>query len=587
LPLSYGTAPISPFFYEQYGIVHTVVTSDYQTAHRFGQLGLMLSERPEYAAARGPVLFIYAGFNSHWCRPIAESIEHFRLGVSAGLDSGDPMHAAYCVGVGTAYRIYAGEPLDQLAADLPGYRAVLTASNDFINLGFLAISERTVACLRGETERFGSMDGAAFTEAEFEATAPPPVAAMYGAHKAMLRYLSGASAEALEATERFQPLPGLFYNVEYKLYHALALADLARRAAPEARTNLMARLRADVEQHAIWAKSCEQNFGHRYTLLCAELAALEGQSEPAMTLYDRAIAEASSHGAVLHLALANELCGRFHYAASRTRVARTYLIEARYHYERWGATAKAAHLDVTYSELDLVGLAQDPMQTRRLTATRTRALGGAGGTLSGDSGLDLMSAIRAAQAIASELELDRLIERLLRIVVENAGARRGALILPRGEQLRVSATISVDPDRVELGLDEALAESQRVPTSLIQYVARSKESVVLDDSAKDQRFAQDPYLTSRTTKSLLGLPLFHQGVLSAILFLENAAVAGVFHASRLERLNFLGAHAAVAIENAKLYGQVQAARRSLEEANDTLEQKVKARTAALSQRNDD
>jgi GAF domain-containing protein/HPt (histidine-containing phosphotransfer) domain-containing protein len=261
-------------------------------------------------------------------------------------------------------------------------------------------------------------------------------------------------------------------------------------------------------------------------------------------------------------------------------------VEAHYHYERWGASAKAAQLAEIYSELELVMVASEPRQTRRLTATRTRTLA-AGTAAGGDAGLDMMSAIRAAQAIASELELDRLIERLLRIVVENAGARRGFLILTQGTSLLVSASVHVDPDRIELGLNEALIGSSRLPVSVIQYVARSKESVVLDDAGRDQRFAKDPYLVANATQSLLGLPLFHQGELSAILYLENAAVAGVFHAGRLERLNFLGAHAAVAIANAKLYGQVQAARRSLQEANDTLEQKVRERTAALSQRNAD
>ncbi|MEO8183344.1 MAG: AAA family ATPase [Deltaproteobacteria bacterium] len=585
LPLRYGTAPVSSFLYELYGVVHHVVTSDFETSYRFGQLGVRLIERPDHAASRAAVHFIFAGFNSPWRRPLKESIEHFRLGVGAGVDAGDPIHAAYCVSVGAAYRIYSGEALDRIAADLPGYSAVLRANNDFMNLSYLATSVQLVACLTGKTRRFGHMDDDGFSEAEFETSAPPPVLSMYGAHKAMLRYLAGAPAEALEATERFQPRPVLFYNPDYNFYRALALVELARQAAPETRSPLIARSRQELERHLSWAQSCPHYFAHRHSLLSAELSALEGQLEPAMHSYDRAIAEATAHGFPQHVALANELCGRFHHAAGRVKIARSYLLDARYHYERWGAVAKARQLCGLYSELELVAAEQGQLQTRGLAPTHAHTL--IGTTRGTDAGLDMISAVRAAQAITSELELDRLIERLLRIVVENAGARRALLVLPQAEGLRVSAAISVDPDRVELGLDEVLLDCERLPVSVIQYVSRSKESVVLDDATKDQRFATDRYLVAHPSKSLLSLPLFHQGELSAILYLENAATAGVFHAGRLEFLNFLGAHAAVAIENAKLYGQVQSARRALEDANDTLEQKVRLRTFELSRRNGD
>jgi predicted ATPase/GAF domain-containing protein/HPt (histidine-containing phosphotransfer) domain-containing protein/two-component sensor histidine kinase len=585
LPLDYGTAPASSFLYELYGVVHHVVTADFETCYRFGQLGVRLIERPDHAASRAAVHFIFAGFISPWRRPLKESVEHFRLGVSAGVDAGDPIHPGYCVSVGAAYRIYSGEALDRIAADLPGYSAVLRANNDLMNLGYLATSVQLVASLTGKTRRFGHMDDDGFSEAEFETSALPPVLAIYGAHKAMLRYLAGAPAEALEATEHFQPLPVLFYNPDYNFYRALALLELALQGAPETRSPLIARARQELERHLSWAQSCPHYFAHRHSLLSAEISAAEGQLGPAMQSYDRAIAEATAHGFPQHVALANELCGRFHYAAGRVKIAHSYLLDARYHYERWGAIAKVKQLRGLYSELELVAAEQEPLQARRLTTSHTGTL--AGTTRGTEAGLDMISAMRAAQAITSELELDRLIERLLRIVVENAGARRALLVLPQAEGLRVSAAISVDPDRVELGLDEILLDCERLPVSVIQYVSRSKESVVLDDATKDQRFATDRYLVAHPSKSLLSLPLFHQGELSAILYLENAATAGVFHAGRLERLNFLAAHAAVAIENAKLYGQVQSARRGLEEANDTLEQKVRLRTFELSRRNAD
>jgi GAF domain-containing protein/HPt (histidine-containing phosphotransfer) domain-containing protein len=258
-------------------------------------------------------------------------------------------------------------------------------------------------------------------------------------------------------------------------------------------------------------------------------------------------------------------------------------MEARYHYERWGARAKAEQLASQFPELELLVTGQPGVTTRSaVTQGRTSA-----GTTSSEDGIDLLSAMRAAQAIAGELVLERLVERLLRILLENAGAQRGCLLLNDAGQLCVIAALNVDPDCVEIGLAEPLGSSTRVAASVVQFVARMKEPVVLDDASKAQRFVRDEYLQTHGTRSLACLPLLHQGELSAILYLENAAVAGAFTAGRVQRLQFLGSHAAVAIDNAKLYGQVQAATRRLEEANDTLEQKVRGRTRELQGRNED
>jgi predicted ATPase/GAF domain-containing protein/HPt (histidine-containing phosphotransfer) domain-containing protein len=585
LPLAHGTAPASSFLYSCYGTVHSIVTQDYETAYRFGQLALRLSERPEQAPARGAVRFVLGAFLSPWQRPLPESLEHFRIGARAASEGGDSMHAAYCLGLGLMWRFYGGESLESLAADVPGYTAVMGSLGDTVNLGFVVLVRQTLACLQGKTQVFGRLDDDTFSEAAFRSNSAETVAATLGTHQLMLRYLAGFAAEALEAADSSPPQPTLYYNAEYVFYRALSLAALARDAEPERRPVLLERLRADVELYARWAAGCRHNFAHRHSLLSAELASLEGNVERAMACYDEAISGGTEHGFMHHVAIASELAGRFHHTARRTKIARLFLSEARYHYARWGAVGKVRQLEQAYPDLELTFATHEPAQTAQHAATRLRD--GTTTSHAGEGNLDLMSAMRAAHAMASELELDRLIERLLTILVENAGARRGHLVLPEAGGLFVVASITVDPDRIELGAQQALTECRTLPASIVQYVARSKAAVVLDDATADHRYSRDPYLSAGSTRSLVCLPMLHQGELSAILYLENAAAAGVFHAARLERLVFLASHAAVALENAKLYGQVQSARRKLEEANDLLEHKVRERTAELSGRNAD
>jgi predicted ATPase/HPt (histidine-containing phosphotransfer) domain-containing protein len=575
--LDHGTAPSTPFFYTLYGVVHHVVTNDYARAFQFGKVGLELSRRAEHVGARAGAHFIFATLLLPWVRPMRESFEQHEKGIAAGVDSGDHIHAGYCMGFGTAYRLYAGEPLPEVARRIPGYRETLRTNGDVINLAYLSNVERLIASLSGQTSRFGVLDGDGFSEAEFEKQALPTNAAFYGAKKAMARYLSGDAAGALRATEEFQPLPGQYYNAEYVFYHGMACAELAIEAEGGRREELLTKLDEDAAKLAIWAASCADNFGAPFELLRAESLALRGDEGGALSAYERAIERATAVLTLHHLALAFERAGRFHHRRGRRRLAHGHLIDACYHYERWGATRKAEQLREQFPDVARPALAAADGEMRRgLSVTRTAAET----TSAGNGWLDLTSAMRATQAIASELRLEPLVRRLMEILVENAGATRGCLVLQQGDALEVSACLTLEPQRVEVGLREALEQSDRLPAAIVQYCARSREVVVLDDAGADRRFAKELGSRALEGHSIACLPLLHQGRLVAVLYLENDTGSGVFHAGRVERLRFLGGHAAVALQNARLYDE-------LEEANGSLERRVQMRTAELSGRNAD
>jgi predicted ATPase/GAF domain-containing protein/HPt (histidine-containing phosphotransfer) domain-containing protein len=575
--LDHGTAPSTPFFYTLYGIVHNVVTNDYARGFQFGKVGLELGRRPEYVGARCRVHFIFATHLSPWVRPVRESFEHHEKGIAAGVDTGDQIHAAYCMGFGTAYRLYAGESLPDVARRIPGYRETLRANGNVINLTYLSNLERLIASLTGQTSRFGNLDGDGFSEAEFEKQALPTNAAFYGVTKAMARYLSGDAESALRATEEFQPLPGIYYNAEYAFYHGMACAELAVGAEGDRRETLLAKLDEDAAKFAVWAGSCAENFGAPFELLRAEALALRGDEGGALSAYERAIERATAVLALHHLALAFERAGRFHQRRGRRRLAHGYLIDACYHYERWGATCKSEQLREEFPDVARLAPAGADREARRGPSVTRTAIET---TSAGGGWLDLSSAMRATQAIASELKLEPLVRRLMEILVENAGATRGCLVLQQSDALEVIASLTLEPQRVEVGLHEPLEQSDRLPAAIVQYCARSREVVVLDDASADRRFANDLRVRALEGHSIACLPLLHQGRLVAVLYLENDTGSGVFHAGRVERLRFLGGHAAVALQNARLYDE-------LEEANEGLERRVQIRTAELSGRNAD
>jgi predicted ATPase/serine phosphatase RsbU (regulator of sigma subunit) len=577
-PLSHGSAPETPFFYAQYGLVHSIVTGDFETAYRFGELGVELSRRMGDASRAVGVHFIFAGFLSHWRRPISESLEHFRLALQAGQDGGDILHLGYSAGFLPAFRWYAGDRVDALAAELPVFLDMVDRTDDVTNRSALVMLRSALQALRGQTAAPGSLDGEGFSEAEFERSAPHSSLAFYGAVKALVGFVFGQRAEVVALTERLPRMPNIFYHGDYKLFHALGLVSQARAAAPEERAQLLERARQDLATLAQWKELCPANHSHRHALVTAELAALGGDLREAMSAYDTAIAAARAGGFDHHQALANELCAEFHLAEGRVKVARPYLSEALYLYGRWGASAKVAQLESAHAAVFGASLATAGQRAAGPGGPEAAALGKSS-ELAG--ALDLATAMRATEVITSELVLERALEHVMRSLIESAGAQRGVLISERQGTLRLRASLSIDPDEIRLDLDEEIGRNSALPSGLIRLVARSKTPVVVADARRDPRVSAEAYIRSSGCKSALGVPLIHRGQLIGVVYLENNATTDAFSPERVGVLQFLAAQAASALENARLYGDLDRARSKLELANAGLEAEVSKRTEEL------
>ncbi len=575
LTLERGATDLTSFILGQYAIVHLAMTGDHAAAYDFGKLGLEVGLSRANLAAVGPAHFLFGGFIGHWRDPIARSVEHLGLGLRRCLELGDTLHAAYCVGLSALYQIHAGVPLPEVRAALPAAVEMVERLGDRVNRAYLDVCDRLIDSLSGECEPSGPA-GAGIEAADLSESAAP-VSYWLSWARGMVRFHAGRFDSALTALGAEFPLPGMVGVVDGAFYSALSHAALARAGASVERERHRRSLAEVLERFERWAALSPANHAHRRALLAAEKADLDGDGERALDLYEEAIAGAKSQGFLQNHALALELCGEFHFSARRARLAQTCLAEAVLAYERWGAKGKARQLAARHADLDLgpgggdpAGLAgAGPLHRKTTTVGKSTS-----------AALDLESAMRATQAMASELQSDKLLDQLLRILVENAGAQRGVLIAPRGDELVVEAERTVEPDEVRLRNGAPLSSAE-VPEQVVRYVARTREPVALGDAAADAgSFAEDLYWRAGRARSALCVALLHQGRLAAVLYLENRAAAHAFSPARVARLQFLAAHAAAALANSRLYEQVQAARRELEE-------RVQARTLELSQRNGD
>jgi len=308
-----------------------------------------------------------------------------------------------------------------------------------------------------------------------------------------------------------------------------------------------------------FAEGCPENFLHKLRLLEAEHARIHGRIAEAMAKYDEAIDVARQQG-FLHIeGLAAHFCADFFLELGRKRQATMYLREACDAYQRWDAWALVAHLEAKYSEL-IAPRARDLHSSRPTSSAPT-------GETASPVALDIHTAIRAAQALSGELDPNRVVGRLMDLCVANAGAERGALVLTENEALVLVARLSVHDNRIETDLSLPLAQCNDIATTVIRYVARSREALVVNDVLSEKRFSDDPYLTTNSVRSLLALPLTYRGRLDGVLYLEHQKAPSAFPASRVELLSVIASQAAIAVENAQLYQNIEAQLRALEARN--------------------
>ncbi|MGL4376157.1 MAG: diguanylate cyclase domain-containing protein, partial [Microcoleaceae cyanobacterium] len=241
---------------------------------------------------------------------------------------------------------------------------------------------------------------------------------------------------------------------------------------------------------------------------------------------------------------------------------------AHYAYTLWGATAKVKDLEQKYPQL-LTFASTTPI-IKRITNPRKSTEIDSGTTL------DLATLMKASQAISGEILLDKLLVSLMKIIIENAGAQQGYLVLETKDQLLIEASGVVDDDNITAL--ESIPIENHLPVTLINYVARLKEYVVLNDATREGNFVNDPYILINKPLSILCYPLLNQGKLVGIVYLENNLTTAAFTTDRIELLQLLSSQAAISVTNAILYAEK-------EEYAHTLEQKVRDRTSELQQAN--
>jgi predicted ATPase/signal transduction histidine kinase len=544
--LLHGNTEQSPFAYGVYAVMLVSLIADIPRAYEFSTMSLRLNERFANARLHGTLLHLHADHVLFWRRHFAEGVPILRQAFTACQEVGDLVYAGFLAFETVWQFIEGGDALDDVLAQSGRYQQFAQNSNNKAVYETIRLEQQFVASLQGKTaDPLGMRDGEFDEEASFAAVVNATFGCgivFYHIMKQVLAFLHGQYTEALAAARRAEPVLGaamaMPIEATYHVFHALTLAALLPTASSRERDEYAGLLATARTKIAMWAENCPENFASRHALLAAEMARLEGREFEAMRAYEDAVQSAREHGFVQYEALALELAAQFYEARGLETSARAHFREARDRYLRWGAHAKVWQLERLHPYLRTADERVPPTATMGASVDE----------------LDLATVVRTMRALTSEIVLESWTTKALTIALEEAGARRGVLLVLGNGDLRSLAEATVTASGVDVRMLEAPAV---LPDMVLRYVERTREAVVLDDASLPNEFSRDPYIAGGRIRSILCLPLAKQDALRGVLYLENDLAPGAFTPRRTALLKLLASQAAMSLENVWLHSDLQ------------------------------
>jgi PAS domain S-box-containing protein len=571
LSLEHGNSEASGYAYTAVGNVLGLYFGDYKAGFRFGQLGLDFVEQPGMDRFKSRVYLAFGNLAKPSVRHARTSRPVARYAFEAAQQVGDLTYASISCNNLLTQLLATGAPLEEVHQEAEAGLDFVRRAHFGVVVSLITAQLGLIRTLRGLTPIFGCFNDDGFEEEQFEQqlAAEPSLgiaAFMYWIRKLQARILANDHVTAVAAATKAERLvwmsPAIFERADYHFYAALALIARCEVATDADSAKYQGGLATHHRQLQAWAEHCPENFGSRAALIGAETARLEGRHLDAEHLYEQAIRSARSNALLHNEAIAFERASAFYSARGFDEIAALYLQNSRHCYLRWGADGKVRQLDETHANLETEGAAAGPVGKIEARIDQ----------------LDLATVVKVSQAVSSEIQFEKLIETLLKEALEHAGAQRGLLILPQGEQHRIEAEIKTELNQVQVQLRHAPITSSELPESVFRYVIRTQQKIILDDASVDNVFSEDKYLRQVCPRSILCLPLVRQTKLVGVVYLENNLAPRVFTEKRLAILELLASQAAISLDHARLYSELSRANANLEhEVNERLRAEAIAR----------
>ncbi|AFY43174.1 AAA family ATPase [Nostoc sp. PCC 7107] len=612
LSIEYGNSYFSTYAYVCYGLILCGVIEDIESGYKFGKLATNLLSKLNNKEIRAKVIQTFYAHVRHWQDPVRESLNPLLEAYSAGLEVGDLEFAAYSLKASCYISYFSGKTLTSLEKEIANYSYASKQIKQDRVFYWIEIYRQTILNLKDNVQNPCCLIGEAYNEEKFISlhVQANDINALFYFYlcKLQLCYLLGEYSQAIDhavnAERYLSGGIGQFALPQCFFYDSLAWLAIYHDVELSKQTQILTKVLASQEKMRKWSLNAPTNYLNKFYLVEAERCRVLNQYLEAIDFYDLAISISKENEFIHEEALANELAANFYLVWGKEKIAKPYLMDAYYAYVRWGALTKAQELQKRHPYLLAAIIQEEKLSQNRhqyseaelytsLTYNIQTSFSSNETVVSSNTSisdmLDLASVIKASQALSGEINLKNLLSTLMTVVMENVGASKCVLVLNEADNssFNVSAISSLaNLEFVHTEFPSIYLEfCNDVPISVINYVKRSREILVIDDAINQAFLATDSYILREQPKSLLCIPMINQNQLLGILYLENNLATGAFTNNRLEVLKLLTSQATISLENAILYDNLNKTKQQLEEYNHNLEEKVTERTNELKDKN--
>jgi PAS domain S-box-containing protein len=575
LSLEYGNLSESSLGYVCYGLILCGIVGDIERGYQFGQLALAVNPLGDNQIDV-VTLYAYNAYVRVWKEHVRQALPALLDNIQTCLEVGNIEHVAYSAFFYSSYAFVSGKPLVTLEEEFSRYSRTIARLKQKGVHNWQNLFWQVLLNLMGRSDNPCRLIGKVYDETiqlplHQQANDREGMYYVY-VNKCLLHYLFREYVEAIENAEIAEQFSDGAVNSVFiplgHFYESLTRLALYPNLPQPEQEAVLTKVSANQQQMKLWAEHAPMNYRHKFYLVEAERCRVLGKDGEAREFYDKAITKAQENEYLNEEALAHELAGQFYLVKGRPKIAQVYLHDAHYAYQQWGALAKVKDLEERYPQF----LSPKTASVMKADATISTTQTASTSTKSGGQWLDLNSIMKAAQTLSGEIVLGNLLKKLMHIVIENAGAEKGFLLLPQQEQWFIEAQGQVDSDEVNV-LQSIAVEHQPIAATIIQYVERTLDNVVLHDASQEGQFTHDPYIKTQRSKSILCLPLVNQGQLTGLLYLENHLTTGAFTQERLNVLNLLSSQIAISIKNSLLYMDLE---KNVSERSTELAEQTKA-----------
>ncbi len=571
LTCTYGISPLSCKCFVNCGVIQGRILGDYETGYKLGEAAFALANKFNAEAEKTSVYFIFP-FLSYWRTHYQESLDYYDIACRTGLETGDLMHLTYAIAHKVHLLMWVGKNLTECKAETENTIDFLKQTKANVPLVLADIVYYTIEKFQTISERNDQL--------YFEKKDKEMMERIESIHNIV--YLArfyvystyvNIVMDNMEAAAKWNTLADkiIFAGVsdftipDHYLFKALILIYKWNDTIPEEQPQIKVTLCNIQQKLKYWAENCPANFEHKYYLICAGIAIIENNSvDTIIDFFQKAMDSIKNNDFIQIKAICNELFGKFWITRGNETIGKAYIREAHYLYKQWGAYRKVKLLEKQYSHYFVTE--DTSLQASSVTK----------GTISKitHSSIDMTSIWKSTQAISSEIKIEKLLTILIRIMIENAGAQRGCLLL-RNEvdgQFYIEAFQDINSDKIQVIHSLPVTENRKLCLEIVQYVTRTRETLVIHNACSDDAWQNNSYVIENRIKSVLCMPVIYQNRLKGVVYLENNLSDNVFTSERLEALKILSSQASISIENARLY--------------ENMEEKVRERTIQLNNANE-